>query len=100
LAIRERTLANSIIGFGLILLAVWVAIAVGGGFAKLVLGLTEAMFIIVIPELAYLIICLGVYLAFRFSRQSGESPSIISHGPPVFALIVLIGLPLYFIWFH
>jgi uncharacterized membrane protein len=102
LAIRERTLVNLVIGVGLVPLACFGAIVVSGGFSKQAIGLSDAFFIMNVAWFAYLWTVLfsglGVFLAFRLSRQSGQKLSIISHGPPLVALIVLAGPLLYFIW--
>ena len=69
------------IGLGLVPLACLDAIAVGGGFSKYVLGISDAFFIMGVAGFAYfwalLFSGLGVFLAFRLSRQSHQRPSII-----------------------
>ena len=90
------------IGVGLVPIACLGAIAISGGFSKHALGLSDAFFILGVAWFTYfwalLFSGLGVFLAFRLSRQSGQRLSIISHGPPLIALIVLVGPLIYFLW--
>ena len=100
MAIRERTLANLIIGLGLVSLAIWYALIFNGGFASLSpLGLTAVPILMFVPVCAYLFCSVGIFLALRATRQPGEPPSLISHGLAVVALVVLIG-PLVWLGFR